>query len=110
MIDIDNPITYPIEIQEWIINHKPYFLTKIPLNSYEHEYEIIHKLYDMHIEEQEFIQNYIQLNKETEFTMWHNARIENKEIYFKNKREKKKNQKNKKEKKPWTDNLQEAEK
>lgn len=84
MIDIDNPITYPIEIQEWIISHKPYFLTKIPLNSYEHEYEIIHKLYDMHIEEQEFIQNYIQLNKETEFTMWHNARIENKESYFKN--------------------------
>lgn len=84
MIDIDNPVTYPIDIKEWIITMKPYFLKKIPLNSYEHDYEIIHQLNDMRIEEQEFIQNYIQLNRETEFTMWHNARVDSKESYLKN--------------------------
>lgn len=84
MIDIDNPVTYPIDIKEWIITMKPYFLKKIPLNSYEHDYEIVHQLYDMRIEEQEFIQKYIQLNRETEFTMWHNARVDSKESYLKN--------------------------
>jgi hypothetical protein len=84
MIDIDNLVTYPIDIKEWIITIKPYFLKKISLNSYKHDYEIIHQLHDMRIEEQEFIQNYIQLNRETEFTMWHNARVYSKESYFKN--------------------------
>lgn len=84
MIDLDNPLTYPFDIKEWVINMKSYFLQKIPFNSYEHDYEIIHQLWDMHIEEQPFIQNYIQHNSNTEFTMWHNTRIEKKESYLEN--------------------------
>lgn len=84
MVDLDDFETYPVDIKEWVITKKPYFLNKIPFNSYEYDYEIIHQLWDLHIEEMSYIQEFIQKNTETEFTMWHNTRIDERDSFLKN--------------------------
>lgn len=75
MIDLDNISTYPLEIEEWVLKNKKWFLEKIPFDSYNYVYKIIYQLYDLRIEEKCYIQEYIQRNREIEFTMWHNTRI-----------------------------------
>lgn len=84
MIDFDVTDTYPIEIKQWVIGKKSYFLNKVPYGSYEHNYDIEHMLCDIWYDDFPEINNFISGNQDTEFTAWHNARVYNKESYLNN--------------------------
>lgn len=84
MIDFDTTNTYPLEIKNWVIENKEYFLNKIPYGSYENDYEIEHHLCDIWFDEFYGIKKFVFENQETEFTAWHNARIYDVQSYLKN--------------------------
>jgi hypothetical protein len=81
MIDLDDNKTYPQEIKAWVLQMKEYFMKQISTDSYKEDYEVEHKLWDMRIEEMEFVQDYLEANKETEVAVWHNTRILNEDEF-----------------------------
>lgn len=83
MIDLDDVSTFPDCIREWVTDKRDFFLRVIPVGSYNFDYEIIHKLQNLRIDEMSEFKEIYSLYQDTDFTGWHITRVENIDNYCK---------------------------
>ena len=84
MIDFDNSATFPNEIKEWVLNQREYFYSLFDKVDFSEWWQLEHKLCDIRLWEQSFIQRFVDKNLKMEVAVWHTTRIEDKESYEKN--------------------------
>lgn len=84
MIDFDNSATFPQEIREWVLDKKEYFYSLFDKRDFSEWWQLEHKLCDIRLWEQSFIQRFVDKNLKMEVAVWHTTRIEDKESYEKN--------------------------
>lgn len=83
MIDFDNSATFPQEIREWVLDKKEYFYSLFDKRDFSEWWQLEHKLCDIRLWEQSFIQRFVDKNLKMEVAVWHTTRIEDKESYEK---------------------------
>ncbi len=84
MIDFDNPGTYPNEIKDWVLSNMNLFMSMIPEGRRTEGWQIAHILDDMRLGEYQFVLDFINVNSDMEFCVWHTTRIEHEEQFWKN--------------------------
>lgn len=84
MIDFDNSATFPQEIREWVLEQKEYFYSLFDKRDFSEWWQLEHKLCDIRLWEQSFIQRFVDENLKMEVAVWHTTRIEDKESYERN--------------------------
>lgn len=84
MIDFDDSKTFPYEIREWVLNRKEYFFSLFDKNDFSEWWELEHKLCNIRLWENSFIQQFIEKNIKTEVAVWHATRIEDRDSYEQN--------------------------
>lgn len=77
MFDLDNVLSYPTDIEKWVLEKKDFFLKTVPMHSYEYDYEIIHKLIDVWFGGMPDFMDFVNKYQDSDITGWHITRIEN---------------------------------
>ena len=66
MIDFDNSATFPNEIKEWVLNQREYFYSLFDKVDFSEWWQLEHKLCDIRLWEQSFIQRFVDKNLKME--------------------------------------------